>query len=139
MKNMIRRITAAVLAAATAMALCLTASAEVTKSEPYTGKDKYRLTFDLTVTRKTVAGAAYQLDVSTVERGSKPYKFSTITVKAILYGNSTTNSVAENSVEDAYKCSVSVIRGTSVSKGTGTGSFEAYDETYGTVIGSLDN
>lgn len=138
MKKMIRRITAAVLAATTAMAIGLTASADTTKSEPFTGSDGYKRTFDLTVTRRTLAGAAYRLDVSTKENGSQPYKFSSITVKAILFGNNTTNSVAENKVEDDYEGSVSVSRGVSISKGTGEGSFKAYDRTYGTVVGSLD-
>lgn len=138
MKKMIRRITAAVLAAVTAMALCLTASADTTPPpKDFTGNSGYKLTFRLTLTRKTIAGASYQLNVSTVEQGSKPYIYPHIDVQAILYGNSTTNSESKKTVDDDYQASTVVSRGTTVSTGQGYGYFKAYgNDVYGMVQGS---
>lgn len=138
MKKLFKRLTALFVAASiTASLICVGVNA-MTTSKDFTGSSGYQVTFTLTLDFTEPGSAAYSLVTTAKEKGTKPYFYPSIWVKATLYGNSGTNSEAEKTVTNNYEASVSVLRGNNVATGKGYGQFLASgNATYGNVSGSL--
>lgn len=141
MKRIIKRVIALCLAAAMSTGLCLSANA-LSAYKDFPGDEGYELTFRLYVTSRNVGGnGPYQLVVQAVETDGKPYYYPYLYVKGTLFGTGSSNSVAEETFDNAYKGTVTTgTIATAVCEGHGRGEFRAYgNDDYGEVSGYLYN
>lgn len=134
MKKIVKRITAAVLAAATTMALCITASAATATGTFYATKQK-AIEYKLTVSTDS-AGGYYYLTSKAAGTNSTPYAYANLYVQANLYGTNGGISSKDNTVNNISSALVTVSRSTSTCKGVGYGYFRGYGvDEYGEVYG----
>lgn len=134
----LKKIVASAMAAVLlAVAISISASAGVNEGT-FRGATGYRLSFKMNVRSVKVGGAAYMLTASAEEQGSKPYKYPSLYVKAVLYGENYLNSVSDKTFPYDYKGSVTVYRDSGDCVGKGFGYFKASgDAAYGDVYGTV--
>lgn len=134
MKKIVKRITAVILAAATAMALGLTASAGSNDGTFYNPDRKIK--YKLTVSSVTIAGAVYQLTASVEGLNDPACVYANLWVKAVLNGNNTSNTVNETTFHNTSTGKVVVTRPVSDCRGAGYGEFECSGtKEYGNISG----
>lgn len=138
MKKIFKKIISTFVAASVvASCLCVSASAAYNSNIVY-GLEKYKIPFKLELSLNVYGSTAYNLQVTATEYMSKPYYYSSINTKAVIYGKSSTNSVGTSTANDVISSSTSASRGVNESTGDTYGEFSAIDARYGNVSGSLN-